>query len=271
VGCDIHCYVERFDQNDGEWHVEFQQNPYYDPPETRLERARQFRADEPRHVPYAQRPLISEEEAARIANDPAQWDNNSVLLDSGYSDRNYGLFAILADVRNGHGFAGVRTGEPTVPISAPRGVPDDASDGYRDEVRQWGEDGHSHTWFTLAELLAYDWDGQYAVNSFLVHPRGLGRGEPLPADFDFDAWAIEVELVLNVQGEGAARERWPAMSMAGGVSGKGADEWRRVSWKASHRQQAGEAWFAFLEGLKTEADRERRPYEHTRVVAFFDN
>lgn len=39
--------------------------------------------------------------------------------------RHYQLFAILADVRNGFGFAGVVTGEPIVPISEPRGLPDD--------------------------------------------------------------------------------------------------------------------------------------------------
>lgn len=38
-----------------------------------------------------------------------------------YRDRNYDLFGILADVRNGRGFAGVTTGEGFVPIAAPQG------------------------------------------------------------------------------------------------------------------------------------------------------
>jgi hypothetical protein len=38
-------------------------------------------------------------------------------------NRNYDLFAILADVRNGTGFAGVVTGKGFVPISEPRGFP----------------------------------------------------------------------------------------------------------------------------------------------------
>ena len=42
-----------------------------------------------------------------------------------YIPRNYLLFSVLADVRNGTGFAGVITYKPVVPISEPRGLPDD--------------------------------------------------------------------------------------------------------------------------------------------------
>ena len=74
-----------------------------------------------------------------------------------YDGRNYNLFAILADVRNGHGFAGVTTGEGFVPISDPRGVPDDASKEYKQIVDSWDVDGHSHSYHTLRQLLDYDW------------------------------------------------------------------------------------------------------------------
>lgn len=40
-------------------------------------------------------------------------------------DRHYQLFAVLADVRNGYGFAGVPTGQAVTPISEPRGLPED--------------------------------------------------------------------------------------------------------------------------------------------------
>jgi hypothetical protein len=77
--------------------------------------------------------------------------------DALYHDRNYSLFAILADVRNGYGFAGVDTGEGFVPISDPRGLPDDSSVEVKAESDSWDGDGHSHSYFTVAELLAYDW------------------------------------------------------------------------------------------------------------------
>lgn len=57
--------------------------------------------------------------------------------------RNYDLFALLGDVRN--------SGD-VKPLSRRRGVPPDASGGYRDLVEMWGADGHSHSWLTLAEL-----------------------------------------------------------------------------------------------------------------------
>ena len=69
-----------------------------------------------------------------------------------YHDRNYNLFAILANVRNGTAFAGCETGEGFNPISNPKGVPSDASEDY-----EWVGDGHSHSYFTLRELLDYDW------------------------------------------------------------------------------------------------------------------
>lgn len=74
-----------------------------------------------------------------------------------YDGRNYDLFAILANVRNGRGFAGILTGGGFNPIAEPRGIPEDASPEYRDWAGEMGGDGHSHSWFTVAELMAYDW------------------------------------------------------------------------------------------------------------------
>ena len=74
------------------------------------------------------------------------WIRTDLQVDE---DRNYDLFAILADVRNGEGCAGVRTGDGFVPISEPRG---------------WGEVDvkeddpyHSASWLLLSEILDYDY------------------------------------------------------------------------------------------------------------------
>lgn len=45
-------------------------------------------------------------------------------------DRHYQLFAVLAGVRNGYGFAGCLTGEAVVPIAEPRGLPEDFTRDY---------------------------------------------------------------------------------------------------------------------------------------------
>lgn len=67
---------------------------------------------------------------------------------------------MLANVRNGVGFAGCDTGDGFTPISEPRGLPEDVTAEVKEASDRWGVDGHSHSWVILAELLAYDWQGQ---------------------------------------------------------------------------------------------------------------
>lgn len=90
-----------------------------------------------------------------------------------FSDRNYNLFAILADVRNGHGFAGVPTSTGFVPICDQRGLPDDLDpDSHCDPSDEDGRfyfGDHSYSWVTLAELEAYDWHGQKTTKCGWIH------------------------------------------------------------------------------------------------------
>ena len=94
-------------------------------------------------------------------------------------NRHYQLFAVLAGVRNGYGFAGITTGDAVVPISEPRGFPDDWE--CEDEVKMpgwefcspWQQEyaaknpaaypngpviwlgDHSYSWLTADEMLAW--------------------------------------------------------------------------------------------------------------------
>lgn len=87
---------------------------------------------------------------------------NEPYTDEPYKGRNYRLFGFLADVRNGRGFAGIDTGESVQPILGfdhpTRGVPDNASEDWKNYVKDWGQDLHSTSWLTLRELKAADWD-----------------------------------------------------------------------------------------------------------------
>jgi hypothetical protein len=98
--------------------------------------------------------------------------------------RDYYLFAILADVRNGFGFAGAEIFTPVKPISEPRGLPADfqvEADTHllfgmelmdprrRSYYERWPADpvdpddnpleywlgDHSHSWLLGSEILAY--------------------------------------------------------------------------------------------------------------------
>lgn len=81
--------------------------------------------------------------------------------------RHYQLFAVLADVRNGYGFAGCVTGIPVVPISKPRGLPDDICNDspnhygvYEDHYHIYGD--HSYSWLLGSEMLEW-WENAPTV------------------------------------------------------------------------------------------------------------
>lgn len=104
-----------------------------------------------------------------------QW--TTVATNIANENRNYDDFAILANVRNGYGFAGSDTGEGWTPISEPKGLPDDLEleddtpnrygyveayvkvpeyKYYGDEIRdtKWLGD-HSYSYHTLEEIEEY--------------------------------------------------------------------------------------------------------------------
>lgn len=137
-------------------------------------------------------------------HDPAT--NTWVDIPHNYEqNRHYQLFAVLADVRNGYGFAGVVTGEPVKPIANPRGYPADfqvkddihrlvtlehmdprrrsyrerdpegyTSDG-EDILDMWMGD-HSHSWLISTEMLTW-----YAAAPVVVQAGILSRSE-------YEAW-----------------------------------------------------------------------------------
>lgn len=69
--------------------------------------------------------------------------------------RDYDYFGILANVRNGRGFAGLKTGEGFESISEPKGFPKGlaVTDGEYVEGHWLGD--HSHSWLTLQEMLDF--------------------------------------------------------------------------------------------------------------------
>ena len=111
MGCDIHLYTEELKTMDNKqkWHNcdNWRFNPYYD------------------EYPDSERLMT----------------HSSI-----YSERDYRLFSILANVRNYHN---------NDYISLPKGLPRDISQPTRSEAERWGGDGHSHSYFTMSELDEY--------------------------------------------------------------------------------------------------------------------
>ena len=76
------------------------------------------------------------------------YNGDTYYTDEPYDSRNYEFFALLADVRNRNNIK---------PIAEQKGWPEDLSNGGKDVQDYWDYDGHSASYFTLAELKkAYD-------------------------------------------------------------------------------------------------------------------
>ena len=138
MGCDIHMYAETRKDINSPWEKvgRIFPNEYYDPKVVNT-----------------------------IDDDGYQW--NAEFTDQPYTGRNYDLFAILANVRNGRGFAGIKTGEGFNFISHPKGLPVNVSSEIKDISDGWDCDGHSHSWFTVQELKGFDW-GQLTMQRGVI-------------------------------------------------------------------------------------------------------
>ena len=154
----------------------------------------------------------------------------------GLQARNYALFAILAGVRNGIGFAGCKTGEAVEPIAEQRGLPGDYIDKDDTDLDSWLGD-HSFTWMTLQEIL--DW---------------LGWGKPLVK-------CGMVRMAAKRDDKGRPLE-W-----CGEVFGKDAEDYEHEEWKADLKESVGWFWTATVPYLKSLATDPK----DVRLVMGFDS
>jgi hypothetical protein len=130
MGCDIHFYTERYTTDSN-----------YEGPKD-LSEERETKLNVVLEDNNLEPKWVSADKWTKGKYDEGEWEADEL-----YGDRNYHLFGVLADVR-GSGDC----------ISEPRGIPDDISSGYKYIIDRWDGDGHSHSYFTLSELLEVDWE-----------------------------------------------------------------------------------------------------------------
>lgn len=187
MGCDVHMFAEKIDGRNGKWKKVGDVFPYP-----------YYRKGEPNE--YRE---YDNEDGTKDG-----WWTNPKKCDSPYKHRNYDLFAMLANVRNGYGFAGCDTGNGFIPIDMPRGLPEDVSPEIKAESDSWDVDGHSHSHFTIQELLDYDWDmvavhrGIVSMADYLIY---IGNGQPY-------SWCggvsgPNIEHILEVEMESLVKEK----------------------------------------------------------------
>lgn len=161
MGCDIHCYAEV--RKDDKWERVKDKvfpNMFHRP---EIIQKSQEMLDELKAIKNP-----TEDEIDRIEYLESDFDFYDEYSRNPYRGRNYDTFAILADVRNGYGFAGCDTGKGFNIISEPKGLPGDVTEEVKAASDKWGCDGHSHSWLTVKEMLDFDWD-QIATKRGVLH------------------------------------------------------------------------------------------------------
>ncbi len=118
-------------------------------------------------------------------------------MPSCFDARNYNLFAVLADVRNG------TWGETLTPIAQPRDEwpGEDFPDGWLGD--------HSFSHVSLKELQDYPWDSSYRYNAFVSHEQAKEMAETGKPPISWAAGmnhGVEVSWVSTIR---KAVHSWP--------------------------------------------------------------
>jgi hypothetical protein len=206
----------------------------------------------------------------------------------GYADRNYDAFAILADVRNGTGFAGIETSEGFKCISEPRGFPEDFDfdqesycHHYDKDIFEWNDRSwripedeeeqvywmgdHSHSFVTAADLLNIDWNTtvkKYGVISEESYKIRRDRHQTSAPDL-YSGVVMGPNIVTLTEDQ--YREAELQISLP-----QGKDIYVKIAWTETYSQAVGRNFLAFV--LRVVQDSMRNGGLHTvRFVFGFDS
>lgn len=193
-----------------------------------------------------------------------------------YDTRCYDAFAILANVRNGFGFAGIPTGEGFIPIAHPKGMPLDVSkevyalydqSGLYDGYDIWLGD-HSHSWLTLEELDSYDWTQttrKRGIVSLKEFAAMQAEGRARPTEYSGGVFG---QKIVTVSEETA---RAQLESLNGLVAPVDVTVYVDVSWSVTYAEAAGELYSKLIPNLRILRDTESVSSSDVRIVFGFDS
>jgi hypothetical protein len=262
MGTDIHMFVEK-ENKSGYWEGLLGPNPQIQNELMYAKWARD-RGEEDKAKEHEKRSAeIASGEYLKTVKHPYEltWYAPQVFEGWLYDNRNYDVFAILADVRNGHGFAGVETGEGFNSISSGRGVPDDVSEDVEEKL---GYDSHYHsvTYVTLRELVDYDWNQtttHYGVVSESEFRVWQEKGKP-------SSWSGGVSGGMVVH---LTNEEMDALINGEYTREEGKTYYTRVSWEETYAESASDFYPRCVEELKKLSD--RTDLSDVRIVMGFDS
>lgn len=179
-----------------------------------------------------------------------------------YHDRNYSLFSILA---------GVRVHGDVTPISPERGIPEDASPTVAEVYEDWGGDAHSASWYSLDELLTWDWDSAAGFNSGIVSMEVFKKYLTTKEPPDSYCQGIGGPNVVVADPTWLAQQILHEQTQPGKFLKEDTSYHTRLNWPQSYKEMAGDRFLEVLQELKGIAEAEKLPLEHVRIVFYFDN
>lgn len=205
------------------------------------------------HMRVEYRPMLYEYKNNRLEGYTGEWysadlfrmpvkGENSYRVVELWENRDYGLFATLANVRN-YG--------DTVYIDTPRGLPDDSCEYIKKELGDCNEWGHSASYFTLKEL--YDFYKKYGE----IRRSGMIS----PADRD----RLDIEGITPESWcQGTNQEGWERR------------EWTEKNWSLERlinklKIRAEELGMCYDFDFERNNDRAISAMENIRIVFCFDS
>lgn len=193
-----------------------------------------------------------------------------------YDGRNYDLFGILANVRNGRGFAGIKTGLGFEPIDDPRGTPKDASPEYLKELETWGADAHSHSYFTLRELLDYDWTqttgktGWVTLREFERWARWHRKAGYGPEEYCADVAGPQIEHISEDEADAVLKQFANDYGAREEFARSKGNTYVQIAWGTPYYRAAGSFISHSIPKLLKLAGGVKG-VDDVRIVFFFDN
>lgn len=197
--------------------------------------------------------------------------------------RNYAAYAVLADVRNGHGFAGIDTGNGFKVISEPKGLPKNVSKEIKAISDEWDADGHSHTWLTLKELRDFEWwrtstmrgvleARQYAA--WRMYDKANGRA---PDSYSGAIWGQSIVTIdmnvadheLDLALKRDAQLYWAFVRGDEGLSPPFTHV--KAQWEEPYTEAVGHLYTRGIPALQKIQHDLGLTEEEVRIVGFFDN
>ncbi len=190
--------------------------------------------------------------------------------------RDYDIFAVLGNVRNGAGFAGCTLGTGFDFISDNRGVPDDISP----EGRSVLSNEHSPTWVALPEILAFDWTRE-TLKTGIVNEKEfeewdrLKEWEPGPRSYSGGVFGQNFRHISPDEMRARIARKRPSRAISGSLDltateNDGLTYYTRLEWKEGYATACRKMWTQILPKMLRAAVLCGHP-EYVRLVMDFDS